>query len=1122
MTDLDLNKLDAEKLYNIAEHENFDDDLLANILSRIDDDKNYKLFKRFKHNKIKLGSISSKSMIYSLPKEQVYEFYFSEVIDKTLFTGSVTSYLLKNLNIGQGFDVFMDNLERIFNREIIIPYNLYEKYMQTLFNPKNDLKNFSKFSSLDLYNEIYTGSADKYEFYIDWDDSVLKTEDNFSQEEIKLVKIFKNKFDFPTNSYIMVPILKGIQETKKINSNIMIVGGGELESQKIVEVVAKLNNLYNNIIHIDKNLTTDELTTNKEGIIYIPNMDQKYKKNNEQINDLLETVLYKNYDYRIIGHFSYEFYWSSVLGLGNKVSRFFNSQIFIPPLQTRPIDKLTKAKYYLTKRLKKLGVRTSGIKLESFKPLLSVVIGNDEIREIVESLGNYLLKPNNDHNIIDAKDTYINENIYKTILYYKSILFIDYRDFSPDLTFDSIFHAKKEEYDYLTDFIFQFIENPDLMKNTNGGSHQNITAKVIDPSYFQKNEPKKRPPKPSEETDIFQWMYLYQVAKKDPLFFKFILANVIEFLPKIDEEMFNIQKLFIGYGFITRDVKMINILKEVKELAETDRHIFLYGETGTGKNLLPQAIHEISQRNNGEFKKINCAAISEQLLESELFGYEKGAHSKADEPKEGFIEQCNGGTLFLDEIHNMSIDHQNKLLRFLDTGKFRRIGGNKILEKDVRVIAAVNEPIDDLIEKNTLKKDLAARLNYKNKISLPPLRERSVDIPYLAEYFFTQTLRKKYGKLIPPTRLEYKTHPIYYLIKLNMLFLIDINDTEINADLFFHEDVIHDFIDNSKLTKEQITQINFLLTFMKNRNKPMLVNDVIQYKDYLFKYLSEDYSDGNIRSLENDVKTDAEKAVNNKNLDQYLSNRSLKILNFIDNNKNRLLGDEDINRIQNYLDNNLNRKKTVNEDSIGYDTFHMHERGIYIKIYCEAYHLYGIENIKRGSRQYTFYKNLLNEINQISKVVFDFDKFINTDLYDYVKGIIIKITESQELFKKYDDSIELDELLKIFPNELFDKFKDMLINSYYESRSFPLYIKRYIKILFELYINKNSDTDTDKEKEYEESKFKDITNECINTVENIISKHKNSNDKWLKNNLHKEDRVHYLEKIIECKQKYQI
>ena len=84
MTDLDLNKLDAEKLYNIAEHENFDDDLLANILSRIDDDKSYKLFKRFKHNKIKLGSISSKSMIYSLPKEQVYEFYFSEVIDKTL------------------------------------------------------------------------------------------------------------------------------------------------------------------------------------------------------------------------------------------------------------------------------------------------------------------------------------------------------------------------------------------------------------------------------------------------------------------------------------------------------------------------------------------------------------------------------------------------------------------------------------------------------------------------------------------------------------------------------------------------------------------------------------------------------------------------------------------------------------------------------------------------------------------------------------------------------------------------------------------------------------------------------------------------------------------------------
>lgn len=185
-------------------------------------------------------------------------------------------------------------------------------------------------------------------------------------------------------------------------------------------------------------------------------------------------------------------------------------------------------------------------------------------------------------------------------------------------------------------------------------------------------------------------------------------------------------------------------MKELKRLIEmvapTDTTVLILGESGTGKELIAGALHYLSQRKENNYVRINCAAIPENLLESELFGHEKGAFTGAIKQKSGRVEEADGGTIFLDEIGDMSRSLQAKLLRFLENGTFTRVGGNEELKVDVRLIAATNKDIIGAIRQGQFREDLYHRLNVI-QFRPPPLRERGNDIILLAEHFLTHFSR---------------------------------------------------------------------------------------------------------------------------------------------------------------------------------------------------------------------------------------------------------------------------------------------------------------------------------------------------------------------------------------------
>jgi len=188
--------------------------------------------------------------------------------------------------------------------------------------------------------------------------------------------------------------------------------------------------------------------------------------------------------------------------------------------------------------------------------------------------------------------------------------------------------------------------------------------------------------------------------------------------------------------------EMKKIIDLVKKIAPTDSPVLIQGESGTGKEVIAKTIWYHSKRKGLPFFGLNCATFSENLIESELFGHERGAFTSAYQTKLGIVEVANKGTLFLDEIGEMPVSLQAKLLRFLDSGEFRRVGGTKNLKSDVRIIAATNRDLSELVRKGEFRQDLFYRLNVIN-IYLPPLRDRRDDIPTLAEYF----LRKFSNKL---------------------------------------------------------------------------------------------------------------------------------------------------------------------------------------------------------------------------------------------------------------------------------------------------------------------------------------------------------------------------------------
>ncbi|MDP1784537.1 MAG: sigma 54-interacting transcriptional regulator, partial [Sulfuricurvum sp.] len=200
------------------------------------------------------------------------------------------------------------------------------------------------------------------------------------------------------------------------------------------------------------------------------------------------------------------------------------------------------------------------------------------------------------------------------------------------------------------------------------------------------------------------------------------------------------QKEYKFENIVGKSTKMQHVFNLINTVAPADATILIRGETGTGKELIATAVHNLSRRQNGPFIKLNCAAISETLLESELFGHEKGAFTDAREMRKGRFELADGGTLFLDEIGDITPSLQVKLLRILQEQEFERVGGSKTIKTNVRLVAATNRNLEEMVRKGEFREDLFYRLNVI-PINLPPLRERYEDVKLLVEHYLHQFMK---------------------------------------------------------------------------------------------------------------------------------------------------------------------------------------------------------------------------------------------------------------------------------------------------------------------------------------------------------------------------------------------
>jgi len=209
--------------------------------------------------------------------------------------------------------------------------------------------------------------------------------------------------------------------------------------------------------------------------------------------------------------------------------------------------------------------------------------------------------------------------------------------------------------------------------------------------------------------------------------------------PAVDAE--NASPVVRFDDMIGRSSRMLEIFELIEKVADCDSTILINGETGTGKGLVARAIHKKSRRCAKPFISINCGAIPENLLESELFGHVKGAFTGATTTKPGKFELADGGTVFLDEIGDMSADLQVKVLKVLEEGEFEAVGGSKTIKVDVRIITATHRDLSEEVQKGNFREDLFYRL-YVIPMMLPALRERTQDIPHLAAYFLTESNRK--------------------------------------------------------------------------------------------------------------------------------------------------------------------------------------------------------------------------------------------------------------------------------------------------------------------------------------------------------------------------------------------
>ncbi|MEQ9230391.1 MAG: sigma-54 dependent transcriptional regulator [Cyclobacteriaceae bacterium] len=203
------------------------------------------------------------------------------------------------------------------------------------------------------------------------------------------------------------------------------------------------------------------------------------------------------------------------------------------------------------------------------------------------------------------------------------------------------------------------------------------------------------------------------------------------------------KKVKKAFDIIGESPEILEIKETIEKVAPTDARVMVMGENGTGKELVARWIHEKSERSGGEWVEVNCAAIPSELIESELFGHEKGSFTSAHKQRIGKFEQANGGTLFLDEIGDMSLSAQAKVLRALQENQITRVGGDKSIKVNVRVVAATNKDLKTEIEEGRFREDLYHRISVV-VLKVPPLRERSGDIELLVDHFLDQ-IAEEYG-----------------------------------------------------------------------------------------------------------------------------------------------------------------------------------------------------------------------------------------------------------------------------------------------------------------------------------------------------------------------------------------
>ena len=238
----------------------------------------------------------------------------------------------------------------------------------------------------------------------------------------------------------------------------------------------------------------------------------------------------------------------------------------------------------------------------------------------------------------------------------------------------------------------------------------------------------------------------YDILEK-PISMEKVLLTVYRALEKRNLEIENKtlrENLFRKYRLVGESAKMVQLREQIKMAAASNSRVMILGESGSGKELVAHLLHEYSPRASRPFIEVNCAAIPQELIESELFGHEKGSFTGAFETKKGKFEQANNGTLFLDEIGDMSLQTQAKVLRVMETQEFQRVGGSRNIKGDVRIISATNKDLAEEVKKESFREDLYFRLNVI-PIKVPALRERAEDIPPLVDYFL-DLLAAEYGQ----------------------------------------------------------------------------------------------------------------------------------------------------------------------------------------------------------------------------------------------------------------------------------------------------------------------------------------------------------------------------------------